>query len=497
MSVGDRFKRMMGDLSDKAREMGQPAVNRTAKPAPDRPAGLPVSGRAPEQAQAKPQSPPPDRPASDAAPGPGPEQATSKPEGGTPEQSTAKHDGKPTESSQAGKTKASIPQSKLFDQLAEPVSDPDSEPAARRTLRQKLIGSAGRVSALLRGLKVPDARRIPRPLRITAAWLVVILSILFLVGAGMELAASGRIERGVKVDGLDVGGMTREQARKAIEGRVNPLKDDLQMRFEGKEYKIKLDSIDFRIDEEGMIQDAFETGKGSAGLVRVTRRLLGMRSTENIPVKVAVNKDWLNNRVLALGRKIDREPVSARISVSSGSPEIVPSKNGVKTRVRDTVNAVIKILPGATRQVDVIADSLKPEVVEADVSKIVWIRQKQFKLFLFDRTEEINSFTIAVGMPQYPTPNGRFHITYKEKNPTWLPTSEWAKDKQGIPQPPGPGNPLGGYWMDIGNGIGIHATPFPKSLGEQASHGCIRMREEDAGTLFNAVKVGTPVFITD
>ena len=100
-------------------------------------------------------------------------------------------------------------------------------------------------------------------------------------------------------------------------------------------------------------------------------------------------------------------------------------------------------------------------------------------------------------MPQYPTPNGHFYITYKEKNPTWLPTSEWAKDKQGIPQPPGPNNQLGGYWMDIGGGIGIHATPFPKSLGEQASHGCIRMDPTDAGTLFDQVKVGTPVFITD
>jgi L,D-transpeptidase ErfK/SrfK len=51
--------------------------------------------------------------------------------------------------------------------------------------------------------------------------------------------------------------------------------------------------------------------------------------------------------------------------------------------------------------------------------------------------------------------------------------------------------------MDLGGGIGIHATPYENSLGSQASHGCIRMDPNDAGQLFNEIKVGTPVFIID
>ena len=49
--------------------------------------------------------------------------------------------------------------------------------------------------------------------------------------------------------------------------------------------------------------------------------------------------------------------------------------------------------------------------------------------------------------------------------------------------------------MDLGGGLGIHETPFVKSLGSAASHGCIRMSNEGASTVFNAVNVGTPVFI--
>lgn len=394
-------------------------------------------------------------------------------------------DGRPAAGNAGGAAK------KPFDQ------ELDTVPSLRTPFMERIKGLFARWTAGARRVRSGEPGRIPRPIRVAFAWLIVAIGVLFLVGAGWELAASGRIERGVTINGVEVGGMTREQAREAASGTVKPLEGDMRLMFEGKEYAVGMEEIGLRIDLDGMVQQAYRAGKGSAGLLRVFRRLAGISLAEDVGVKVAVKKAWLNNRLLGIAREIDREPVSARVTVASGSPEIIPSKDGVTMRVDATADAVVKVLGRPVREMDVIVVLRKPEVVEADISKIVWVRQKEFRLYLFERTEEIDSFPVAVGMPQYPTPNGRFHVTYKERNPTWLPTSEWAKDKQGIPQPPGPDNPLGGYWMDIGQGLGIHATPFRKSLGEQASHGCIRMLEEDAAALFNAVNVGTPVFITD
>ncbi len=52
------------------------------------------------------------------------------------------------------------------------------------------------------------------------------------------------------------------------------------------------------------------------------------------------------------------------------------------------------------------------------------------------------------------------------------------------------------YWMRLTDyGIGMHVGNIP-SPGETASHGCIRMPEEFVPTLFDQVKVGTPVKIT-
>jgi lipoprotein-anchoring transpeptidase ErfK/SrfK len=49
--------------------------------------------------------------------------------------------------------------------------------------------------------------------------------------------------------------------------------------------------------------------------------------------------------------------------------------------------------------------------------------------------------------------------------------------------------------MGIVNGVGIHGTGIPGSIGTWASHGCIRMTVPDVVDLYPRVPVGTPVLI--
>lgn len=54
---------------------------------------------------------------------------------------------------------------------------------------------------------------------------------------------------------------------------------------------------------------------------------------------------------------------------------------------------------------------------------------------------------------------------------------------------------LGAFRLYMGDGYGIHGTDVPSSIGTSASHGCVRVRNEDIETLYQIVKIGTPVFI--
>jgi len=105
------------------------------------------------------------------------------------------------------------------------------------------------------------------------------------------------------------------------------------------------------------------------------------------------------------------------------------------------------------------------------------------------------TFGVATGQPSYPTPVGNFEIVTMQRNPWWYPPqSDWAEGAE--PIPPGPGNPLGTRWMGLSAPlVGIHGTPDPASIGYSASHGCIRMQNDEVTALYPLVPVGTHVLV--
>lgn len=107
----------------------------------------------------------------------------------------------------------------------------------------------------------------------------------------------------------------------------------------------------------------------------------------------------------------------------------------------------------------------------------------------------VRTYAIGIGTEETPSPDGTFHITAKDKDPTWyVPDSIYAKmdpPKRRV-VPPGPDNPLGAYRMRLSKGLySIHGTDSPWSIGRLTTHGCIRMYPEDIGALYDVVRVGT------
>jgi hypothetical protein len=54
---------------------------------------------------------------------------------------------------------------------------------------------------------------------------------------------------------------------------------------------------------------------------------------------------------------------------------------------------------------------------------------------------------------------------------------------------------LGKYRLNMGDGFLLHGTPHKESIGMAATHGCVRMRDEDIEWLYEHVPVGTKVYI--
>src|SRR5260370_11155738 len=108
------------------------------------------------------------------------------------------------------------------------------------------------------------------------------------------------------------------------------------------------------------------------------------------------------------------------------------------------------------------------------------------KIALLEDGRVVRVYGIAVGKKRTPSPNGNFHIASRVVKPSWYQPGKMVG--------PGPANPLGTRWMGLGyKGYGIHGTNMPNSVGQAASHGCIRMRNHDVEELFELVQVGDAV----
>ena len=134
----------------------------------------------------------------------------------------------------------------------------------------------------------------------------------------------------------------------------------------------------------------------------------------------------------------------------------------------------------------IFPDLLGPNVrLELDLSERT--------VYVYQEGELTESYPVAVGRPGWETPTGEYHVMSMLQNPGW------THPLTGEVIPPGPDNPLGerwiAFWTDGNNLIGFHGTPNRQSIGRAASHGCVRMFNEDVRELYELVQPGTTVVV--
>lgn len=134
------------------------------------------------------------------------------------------------------------------------------------------------------------------------------------------------------------------------------------------------------------------------------------------------------------------------------------------------------------------ADSVLPETPVRLV-----IRLSDRRVYVYRGDTEETSFPVAIGREGWDTPTGEFQVFSMLEDPGW--TNPFTDEVI----PPGPENPLGerwiAFWTDGTNQIGFHGTPNRDSVGEAASHGCIRLYNEDVKALYQLVSIGTTVTV--
>ena len=175
-------------------------------------------------------------------------------------------------------------------------------------------------------------------------------------------------------------------------------------------------------------------------------------------------------------------------------PAVEPDRatlHALQSRYRSLSKQLTQLMPG------------QPYIVVDTARNHLYIKRRD--QVMLDALASTGSGTIldkpgeARGQWIFDTPRGEFMVQTKLVNPVWV-KPDWAFVEEGLAIPktaadriePGV---LGEYALGFGKGYFIHGTLYPRLLGKNVTHGCIRLNDDDLKSVYRLARLGTPIMI--
>jgi hypothetical protein len=347
-------------------------------------------------------------------------------------------------------------------------------------------------------LDAPVRRAVPALAALGALAVALVAAVLL-----HDRSRSERIADGVRVAGVEVGGREARAAREVVRERVAvPAERDVVVKRWERTWELSSEDAGLEVDVEATVQDALRESRRGNPFGRTLRALTGGEVDADVEPRLSFDEDAVGEFVARVAEEADREVRDADIEPVGDRLEVVSERTGWQTdesRLRGDLEEALR-RPRGEREMGVPGDQTDPDVTEDDLAEryphYITIDRESFRLHHYEGLEKESTFRISVGDAGHHTPAGRYDISNKAVDPDWhVPDEDWAGDKRGEVIPPGPDNPIKSRWLGIEDGVGIHGTDEPESIGSRASRGCIRMFISDVEELYEKVPVETPVYI--
>ena len=346
------------------------------------------------------------------------------------------------------------------------------------------------------------------PRKLVAVLAVATVALIAAV-AGMFAWDAGRddlIAKGVRVGPVDVGEMTRAEARAALAQRlVAPLRKPLVVRSAGRPFRLTARGAHIAVDVDAMVSEAIRRSREGGVLARTWRAIAGGEVDARVTPKVGYSQDAVMRLAVRVRAAVGYPAKDAKVSFKPKDVAIRPSSTGrtidTKKLRADVRRALTTATQTADRRITAPIQTVQPKVsgkkLAARYPVLLKVDRGRFRIALYKKLRPAQVYPIAVGQAGLETPPGLYKIANKAINPAWhVPNSPWAGSLAGTVIPGGiPSNPLKARWLGVYDGVGVHGTSDRGSIGTNASHGCIRMLVEDVIKLYDEVPVGTPIYI--
>jgi lipoprotein-anchoring transpeptidase ErfK/SrfK len=371
------------------------------------------------------------------------------------------------------------------------------EPIEATATVTAIDGDEDKSSATAEGERTPRRRK--KMFILLAALLgLALVGIAGIAYAGYDYSKKydGRILPGATVAGVDVGGMSPDEALETVRKAVRPqLTRTIEISWEDRTWTVTPKELGATSNSRAAVDAALEASTDTSFIEKTRMRVLGDDLAFTNDVAVSYPRRGARGFVQGLASSLHREPRDAGLDYSTGWVEITPSRRGRSVNTARSLSSLRQALVEGSPTAELSVRIEEPAVTEDAFEKVILVRIGENKAYLYEDGKITHEYLVATGQPAYPTPTGVFEITEKRYMPTWVnPAPDGWGSSMPASIPPGISNPLGLRALNwSASGIRFHGTTATYSLGYNASHGCVRMSNDAVIELYDLVDVGTPI----
>jgi lipoprotein-anchoring transpeptidase ErfK/SrfK len=337
------------------------------------------------------------------------------------------------------------------------------------------------------------------------AGLVGLVVVLLLGMYAYDHARAEEIAKGVRIDGIDVGGMSRAAAAARVQRLVAAsMERPVTATLNGRGWQIIPRQAGLTVDVATTVDEAVKASRSGSIFSRTWRAVAGESVNRDLALRVRYSHRSIREFTARVRTAVDQPPRNASVQPTASGLVEVKDSPGLTVDSHTLTDRVERALTGATasRGLTVPVRTARAQVTSSELAAqnpaYIVVDRASFQLRFYGHLKLADTYPIAVGMEGLETPAGLYHIQWEQVNPPWyVPKDSWAGALAGKTIPPGPQDPLKARFMAFDGGAGIHGIDPSEygTIGHDASHGCVRMRIPDVIALYARSPVGTPVYV--
>lgn len=200
----------------------------------------------------------------------------------------------------------------------------------------------------------------PGSVLLAAVALVVLLLAAGVVGARVATAPEDRIPPGVSIAGVQVGGMTRDQAERAVSDLAGPATGAIVIDAPGAEgFPVRVPVA--RLAPIPRARIAVDEAMEPRSVGERILRELGLGEDREIGIEYRVAGGPLNTLVARIRERLERPARDARVRVDESALRLVPARDGRRVRTRDLREALTRL----PRRIEVPVAAVPPAIDDA------------------------------------------------------------------------------------------------------------------------------------